>query len=605
MQDGPLALWSFDKLWLARQADAPEPPAAQRFRGKRLLLEMYECADGRYLQFHTGAPGRFWRTMQLLGLDDRISPSQGLLEMAEALDDVEIGVVERDIPAIMRTRSRDEWLSLFWAADICCQPVLSPEEAFGDPQILHNGVIVDVDDPHLGPLRQIGPTVRMSRTPAVIRSGRPDRSVAQRDPDGVGAPARPRPAADRRSPAADSTAVPTARSPLEGIRVLDFGQYIAGPLAMRFLADFGADVIKVEPLVGDTMRPLVANWEYGNRGKRSVSLDLKLPEAQAVVRRLAADADVVGHNLRPGVAERLGIDHATLGRDNPALIYLASPGFGSSGPKVDQQSFAPVTGGTNGLYFDAGGEGNPPRRAGNEDYFNGALGAAAVMMALWQREGGGAGQYLESPQINAALFLMSHTTLDPAGRFTSRLRLDSSQRRYGALDAIYRTADGSVAITAVDHDHFVGLSAALQRPELAVEKRFAGAEARDRHDTELAQVIADALAPLSTGSAVEALRAEGVPCEAVAGTPFETGLLTSERELAQGRVVEFEHVELGRIREVAELVHLSETPCRFHAPGPVLGEHTLEVLGALGYPADEVDALRARRVLGCATVAPG
>jgi crotonobetainyl-CoA:carnitine CoA-transferase CaiB-like acyl-CoA transferase len=289
MRDGLLDVLTFGQWRQDRTSDAPPPD----LRLQRLMYNMYECGDGKFLQFHTGAPGRFWRTMQLLGLDDRISPSKGLLEMGELLSEEELRIVQTDVPLIMKSKDRDEWLQLFWDADICCQPVLEPQEAFADPQVIHNEMVVELNDPEVGLILSVGPPVKMWKSPAVIRQ--PRSRLGEHTEEVVMS-------CGVLQPITSNDSMPDAKMspPLEGIRVIDFGQYIAGPLACRILADLGADVIKVEPITGDTMRPLAPTFEFGNRGKRSIALDLKSPRSQEIIRRMITNVDVVGHNMPPG-----------------------------------------------------------------------------------------------------------------------------------------------------------------------------------------------------------------------------------------------------------------------------------------------------------------
>jgi crotonobetainyl-CoA:carnitine CoA-transferase CaiB-like acyl-CoA transferase len=581
MRDGLLDVLTFGQWRQERASESPPP----ELRLQRLMFNMYECGDGRFLQFHTGAPGRFWKTMQLLGLDDRISPSKGLLEMGELLSEEEFRIIETDVPRIMRTRDRDSWLSLFWEADICCQPVLEPQEAFADGQVIHNGLVIEIADPEVGPIMTIGPPVKMTKSPGAIRGPRPLLGEHTEEVlSSLGDPPSTRAPAEFQNPALEEP-------PLAGIRVIDFGQYIAGPLACRILADLGADVIKVEPTTGDTMRPLAPTWEFGNRGKRSIALNLKSATAQEVMNRLIPRVDVVGHNMRPGAPERLGIDYDSLIALNPNLIYCGSPGWGSTGPKAHHQSFQPVTGGTSGLYFDAGGQGNPPRRVAYEDYFNAALGAIGMIMALIHRERTGEGQYLESPQMNSGMFMMSHTTLGKDGRFLSRLQLDRTQMRYSALDGLYPTADGLLAISVSSREQFDQMTRAIGQEALSADPRFLSPERRSQHDCELTEILAAALLEKSAEQWVEALKECGGICETVAATPFHSTIWTSPDAIASGQIVQFDHPVYGSIKEVARIIGFSRTPCTFDKTGPLLGEHTREILSEVGYRADEVDEL--------------
>lgn len=594
MRDGLLATWGFGRWWQERTADQPRPDKGKRFRLQRLRFNMCECADGQYLHFHTGSPGRFWRLMQVLGLDSEVSPSKSPLEMAEPLTEEEADAVDTGIPRVMLTKPRDEWLQLFEKADICCEPVLRPDETFADAQVLHNDLVTWVDDPEAGSSRQIGPPVKMTISPGGVRRPRP--WLGQHSSEVL--------AEAERVPPPVAKADGRGLHPLEGIRVLDFGQYIAGPLAARFLADLGAEVIKVEPIVGDAMRPVIANWEFANRGKQSISLDLKSETAQKIIGELARGVDVVLHNMRPGAAERLGIGYERLREANPSLIYCGFPGWGATGPRAHHQSFAPAAGAINGLYYDAGGEGNPPRRAGNEDYFNAALGAIGTMMALVHRQRTGKGQYLESPLLNSAMFLMTHTTLAPDGTFPSRMQLDPSQMRYGAVDGMYRTADGgAIALTLSDDDQFRILATTIGRSEWSSDPRFSTVAGRVEHNAELSDFLQEIFCSDRAAEWFKRLDDAAVPVEVVASTPFQEGIFTAEDELSGGGIVEFEHPVHGRIREIGCLIRFRNSSYRFRGPGPLLGEQTPAILEKLGYSDEEVHRLENEQIAKTTSVA--
>ena len=187
--------------------------------------------------------------------------------------------------------------------------------------------------------------------------------------------------------------------------MLDFSSFFATAYGAKLLSDLGADVIKVETLSGDQMRPMPDLFEASNRGKRNLAVDLKSAAGREVVARLVATADVVMHNLRPGKAEKLGIGHAELVRVRPDLVYCYLPGFGSAGPKAPLKSFAPLVSGFTGLLYEGAGEGNPPIRRvmGNEDYYNGFLGAV----------GGAAGPRAPRPHGRGAVRREPPPALEP------------------------------------------------------------------------------------------------------------------------------------------------------------------------------------------------
>ena len=260
---------------------------------------------------------------------------------------------------------------------------------------------------------------------------------------------------------------------LQDLKVLDFGLYFAGPYASRLLADLGADVIKLEALDGDTLRPTTKPFNAAARGKRSIAVDLKTDAGRAVAHRIAATADVVTHNMRPGVAERLGMGYETIRSLNPEVIYSYAPGWGSSGPDAARSGFAPLFSGFVGLHHECAGEGNiPTSPPGNEDNGNGLLGAAAILFALYHRAQTGEGQYLEHPQLNATMLMGLHLMRGADGSVVGSMGLDHERRGVHPLDRLYRTADGWLCISARTDAEFARMTrrarvrGAVRRPAL-------------------------------------------------------------------------------------------------------------------------------------------
>ena len=277
---------------------------------------------------------------------------------------------------------------------------------------------------------------------------------------------------------------------LQGLKVLDFGLYFAGPYASRLLADLGADVIKLEALDGDTLRPTTKPFNAAARGKRSIAVDLKTDAGREVAHRIAAHADVVTHNMRPGVAERLGMGYETIRSLNPEVIYSYAPGWGSSGPDAARSGFAPLFSGFVGLHHESAGEGNiPTSPPGNEDNGNGLLGAAAILFALYHRAQTGKGQYLEHPQLNATMLMGLHLMRGADGSVVGSMGLDHERHGVHPLDRLYRTADGWLCISARTDAEFARLSGVPAFAELRDDPRFVDGDARLAHRTDLEAVL--------------------------------------------------------------------------------------------------------------------
>ncbi len=517
---------------------------------RRSVLGMFRCADGEYVQMHTGAPGAFDRAMKLLGLDDAIPPAK-VAGLANSLTDEQAARLA-ELPATFATRPRDEWLDELWRADVAALPVNRPGEGYFDDHVQQEGMAGAVDDRELGRLVRPSPPIRYVAAP----TGHP----------------------------ASSPLVAEPRCPLEGVRILDLGVFTAGPYGSRLLADLGADVIKIERLEGDPLRPLPQPFEGAQRGKRGVGLDLKTPEAREVLRRLIATADAVHHNMRPTAAAKLGADYETARAVRPDVIYVESPGFGTSGPKANLQSFAPLQAGFSGLFHTAAGEGNPPIRAHqSEDYYNAMLAAVATLMGLLQRARSGAGARIECPQLSASLWSSSHVVIDAERRVLETLEIDQAQLGYGPTHRLYRTADSWVCVWAED----VGLEGLCRAVGVDTEPA--------QPDDALAKELDAAFARRTSAALVGELRAAGVAVE-VAGGSYCDEFLADEANLASGRVVEFHTEHLGTLREIGPILRFSDMAVSARGPAPLLGEHTAEVLAEVGYTGAEVAELHAR---GC------
>ena len=389
--------------------------------------------------------------------------------------------------------------------------------------------------------------------------------------------------------------VPLA-SPLDGVRVVEFATFFAAPYGHRLLSDLGAEVTKVEAMAGDPMRPLAEIFEGANRGKRAIAADLKHPDAAQLVRDLLARADVVQHNLRPGVAERLGIDDASVRAVRPDIVYHYSPGYGSSGPKSMLQSFAPLVSGFVGQFAIGAGEGNRPRPTfGNEDYYNGLLGACACLLGIVHRERTGVGQLVECPQLHSSVFTTSEYYKRAGGYEAVIPRLDRNQYGWSAGYRIYQCLDAWICVTCTTEEQIAALveavvpeeaRAALAPADLGVDAPTAMAPSRQLLEYHFVErFVDDWLAVLGDA---------GVPAEGVREESWmNRDAFLEEEMLDDGRVYAFEHPVHGGIRIVGDLIHLERQSSAGRGRAPLLGEHTREVLGELGYDDERVDALLA------------
>ncbi|WP_281689530.1 CaiB/BaiF CoA-transferase family protein [Pseudonocardia thermophila] len=553
-------------------------------RATRLVTGSFRCADDEYIGVHTGAVGGFDRLMRALGLDVHIRSSDGsAAEMGIRLTEEEKRILDKELPAAFLTKPRDHWVAVLTEADVCVVPQLRPGAVFDEEQTRVNGMVCTVDDPQLGPLEQVAPPIRFDRGPAPSVRGEervPDPSALAF----AGGPERERPW---------FAPGPPATGPLlDGVKILDLGAYFAGPYGSRLLADLGAQVVKLEPTSGDPLRGLAPLFRSAQAGKRSLAMDLKTDAGRRVLDHLVRWADVVHHNMRPGAAERLGVGAADVAAINPDAIYLYAPGWGSSGPLRDRQSFEPMISGYAGAGFEAGGQFNEPLYPlGNADPGGGLIGAVAMLTALLVRRREGRAPYVEVPQLNSALVHMAHIVRRAGDREVLNAgRLDPLQTGFSALERLYETADGWICVVAATEQEIAALSRATGVGFAALD-RFSSPAARVENDYELAALLDDAFRTRPTEEWLAALGRAGVP--AMEPRPYNNAaFLRDPANHRSRRVAECPHPTLGRVREFDQLLRVSDAAVVPHRLAPDLGAHSDEILAECGFAPEEIRSLR-------------
>jgi crotonobetainyl-CoA:carnitine CoA-transferase CaiB-like acyl-CoA transferase len=392
--------------------------------------------------------------------------------------------------------------------------------------------------------------------------------------------------------------------PLTGISVLDLTSVVSGPLATMFLADQGAEVIKVEPLGGDITRrsrqAISASGEFSalfvssNRGKRSLALDLKRPEAAKIMRKLIGRSDVLVQNFRPGTMERLGLGEPTLRELNPRLIYVSISGVGESGPYAKKRVYDPIIQSLSG-FADLQAEPKTRRpqmiRTIVADKTTAIFAAQAVTAALFARERTGEGQHIRLamldtmiaylwPEAMTQYTVVGHeaTTADPTAR----------------PDLIFETADGYITVGTISDSEWQGFCAASGRPGLVEDPRFNTPGGRAVNATERILLMAEIIRERPTADWLQRLDANDVPSAPVLR---RNEVIANEQVLARELITELHHPDIGLIRQPVPAARFDRTPARIQGPAPRIGEHSAAILAELGLEAAEIERLATENIV--------
>ncbi len=390
--------------------------------------------------------------------------------------------------------------------------------------------------------------------------------------------------------------------PLEGLRVLDFGQFLAGPFGPMLLADLGADVIKIEPTRGDGMRGTVVGSFMGcQRGKRDIAIDLKQPDGLALALELVATADVVHHNMTLGTADRLGVGYEQCKAVRPDILYCNTFMYGAAGPLAHLGGLDPLAQAACGIEWEEGpvAEGNPPLwyRYGHGDVAAAMPSVTALLIALYHRNRTGEGQFMWASLFHGAMLYTADSWLAEDGTPSPRPTLDREQLGLGALYRLYETQDGWLQLAAVRDEHWPAVCRVVGRPELVDDARFATSADRDKHRAELTALLTECFARDLAVNWRRGLRGAGVPAEVSVDTWDGETVLFDDDLVRLGLVAEYEHPLLGCVRQFGNLITFSDTPGRQVRAAPMLGQHTREILGELGYDDAAIDDYHARGIV--------
>jgi crotonobetainyl-CoA:carnitine CoA-transferase CaiB-like acyl-CoA transferase len=390
---------------------------------------------------------------------------------------------------------------------------------------------------------------------------------------------------------------PTPSTALQHLRVLDLTRVRAGPTCCRVLADFGADVIKIEAPEGVDPNAGVSGARHGydmlnlHRNKRSMTLNLKTPEGLAAFRRMVEQADIVVENFRPDVKTRLGIDYEALAAVNPRIILASISGFGQTGPYATRAGYDQIAQGMGGLMFVTGEPGKGPMRAGTAvaDSAAGLYAVTGILVALAEREHSGRGQWVHTSLLEAQIAIMDFQAV----RWLVEREVTpqaGNDHPYATPMGVIQTADGYVNLGVGGDGQWRAFCEAIDRPDLADHPDFATMADRFRNRPQIWELLAPIFAARSTAEWLEILESHGVPV----GPIYHVDEMFADPQVRHTGIAQtVTHHARGEIELIGQPVTLSRTPAALETASPDAGEHTDEVLAEYGFSAAEIAGLRA------------
>jgi crotonobetainyl-CoA:carnitine CoA-transferase CaiB-like acyl-CoA transferase len=574
-----------------------ENPDAEGFDtwilGSRSPKGHFQCSDGRWV--HNWVPNP--RFIMQASEGDKLNATPDLTVQNDpdrfGIGPEELLVMAHYQPILAERMLRfpcDEWVNAAAIAEVTMQEARPVEVALTDPAMLADGCVIELNDPELGPIRQVGQTYSLSACPDA--AARPAPALGAHTEE-VLVEARDRP----KSAAQSAPGKANHAAPLAGIRVLDLGLAIAGPFGTQQLADLGADVIKVNAL-WDTYWHRTHIAYMANRGKRSIALNLKQAEARKILLDLVKTADVVQHNMRYDAAERLGVDYESLKKIKPDLIYCHTRGHergAREGLPGNDQTGACLA----GVQHEDGGMANGGKPMWSFTSFgdtgNGYLSAVGILQALYHRKRTGQGQYVDTSIVNACLLNTSGVIARSDGSGFERPRLDARQTGFNAGCRLYETQDGWLCIVAATESHWDALFIALDLTELA--QAFPDAATRREGDAAIAAAIAARLKAAPAAEWLAKLDAAEVPAE-ISSSTFSRAVFDDAALRDRKWTVAYDHPVVGKLEQIGLLYSLSETPGVVQSPPLMVGDRTEEILLEIGYTPADVERLLGQGVIG-------
>lgn len=391
--------------------------------------------------------------------------------------------------------------------------------------------------------------------------------------------------------------------PLDGIKVIDLTRVLAGPFCTMMLADLGAEIIKIEkPGTGDDSRAFgphlngeSAYFMSINRGKKSLTLDLKTDQGREVFLKLIKNADVLVENFKPGVMKKLGFDYQSLKKINPRLIYCASSGFGQTGPYSSRPAYDLIIQGMGGLMSITGPDASQPTKVGSSiaDIFAGVFSVIGILSALHSRNSSGKGQMVDVAMLDCMVAILENAV----SRFTcSGVDPVPIGNRHPSIApfASVKTSDGYINVACGNDALWIKLCEIIGKPELAAEARFQSNHSRCEHMPDLLPILNEAMSQKDSAFWLKKLESGHVPAGPINSI---SQVLADPQVIAREMLLELIHPIAGKIKVPGTPIKLSDTPASINSPAPVLGQHNEEILSALGYTTQQIEVFKTQSVI--------
>ena len=533
-------------VW-ARNSEGPMPNPVTYPPGARpIAQQLFQCAGGDWLQIMDPTRQFDYATM----------PTMWDV-MAEIDVDLE---TEAGQAAAFAQRPLENWLADLRAADIAAEPAFPMGEVLRHDDVEANGYVIEVDDPDLGKTRQ-------PNTPFHSDAELPQRRPAPRLGEG----------GDAAWPVKSAPASRTAPAEiLEGVRVLDLGMFLAGPMGPSMMGDMGANVIKVEALTGDRIRFMHRYYQAAARSKRSLALDLTRPEAQQILERLLQWAELIHHNMRFKGAAKLGLSEEGIRKYNPDIAFNYSSAYGQRGARGNWPGYDSIFNAIAGWEFENAGEGNRPvfNRPGTMDVATAQSCLVELMASLYAKRVTGRGYTTQTSLLGMAAFTQGERLIGADGELTDTHHLTSDQTGFSPYHRIYECADGNwIAVAA----HKPGQQAALR-----------GLLGKDFEASAKVRAAADLLADLD---------AAGIPADAVNFEDAMHRFFDDPQSRKLNLVSVLPQPLYGIVEQPGAFWNFGDTPVVFKRCCPAVGEHSDEILHEIGYSSEEIAAFREAKIV--------